>query len=45
MKTEKIKVITIEDLKDYPELIVYLDENIGILSGFKAIIKKSHDIA
>ena len=45
MKTEKIKVITIEDFKDYPELIVYMDENIGILSGFNAIIKKSHDIA
>ena len=45
MKTEKIKVITIEDFKDYPELIVYMDENIGILSGFNVIIKKSHDIA
>ena len=38
MKTEKIKVITIEGFKDYPELIVYMDENIGILSGFNAII-------
>ena len=45
MKTEKIKVITIEDFKEYPETIVYMDENIGILSGFNMIIKKSHDIA
>ena len=45
MKTEKIKVITIEDFKDYTELIIYMDENIGILSGFNVIIKKSHDIA
>ena len=45
MKAEKIKVITIEDFKDYPELIVYMDENNGILNGFNAIIQKNHDIA
>lgn len=45
MKAEKIKVITIEDFKDYPELIVYMDENIGILNGFNVIIQKNHDIA
>ena len=44
MKAEKIKVITIEDFKDYPELIVYMDENIGILNGLNLIIKKSQDI-
>ena len=41
MKAEKIKVITIKDFKDYPELIVYMDENIGILNGLNLIIKKS----
>lgn len=30
MKAEKIKVITIKDFKDYPEVIVYIDENIDI---------------
>ena len=44
MKAEKIKVITIKDFKDYPELIVYMDENIGILNGLNLIIKKSQDI-
>ena len=45
MKTKGIKIITIEDFKEYPETIIYMDENIGILSGFNGIIKKSHDIA
>ena len=45
MKTEKIKVITIKDFKDYPKQIVYIDENIGILNGINVIIDKNQDIA
>ena len=43
MKAEKIKVITIKDFKDYPEVIVYIDENIAILNGLNLILKQSQD--
>lgn len=45
MKTKSIKTITIEDLKAYTNLIVYMDENIGILSGINTVIQKNQDIA
>ena len=44
MKTENIKTITLEDLKAYTHLTIYMDENIGILNGINPILQRHQNI-
>lgn len=45
MKIENIKTITLEDLKAYTHLTIYMDENIGILNGINPILQRHQNIA
>jgi hypothetical protein len=45
MKNKNIKTITLEDLKAYTHLTVYMDENIGILNGINPILQRHQNIA
>ena len=45
MKLENIKTITLEDLKAYTHLTIYMDENIGILNGINPILQRHQNIA
>lgn len=42
MKTDSIKIITLEDLKQYTDLVVYMSENVTILNDINKIIRRNH---
>ena len=45
MKTDSIKIITLEDLKQYTDLVVYMSENVTILNDINKIIRRNHHAA
>jgi AraC-like DNA-binding protein len=45
MKTNCIKIITIEDLKQYTDLVVYTSESVTILNDMNKIIHRNHHVA
>ena len=45
MKTDYIKIITLENLKQYTELVAYTSENVTILKDIPPIIQKTHHAA
>ena len=45
MKTDSIPIITLENLKGYTDLIVYMSENVTILNNINKIIRRSHHVA
>ena len=45
MKTNCIKIITLEDLKQYTDLVVYTSESVTILNDMNKIIHRNHHVA
>ena len=45
MKTNSIKIITLEDLKQYTDLVFYTSENVTILNDISKIIRRNHHVA
>lgn len=45
MKTDSIQIITLENLKGYTDLIVYMSENVTILNDINKIIRRNHHVA
>ena len=45
MKTNNTPIITLENLKDYTDLAVYMSENVTILNDINKIIRRNHHVA
>ena len=45
MKTNNIPIITLENLKEYTDLVVYMDEHVTILNDINKIIRRNHHVA
>lgn len=45
MKTDSIQIITLESLKKYTDLLVYMSENVTILNDINKIIRRNHHVA
>lgn len=45
MKTDSINIITLETIKQYTDLVVYVTENITILNDINKIIRRNHQAA
>lgn len=45
MKTDNLKIITLEELKQHKDLVVYTSENVTILNDITKIIRRNHHVA
>ena len=45
MKTDSLKIITLEELKQHKDLVVYTSENVTILNDITKIIRRNHHVA
>ena len=45
MKTNSTPIITLESLKEYTDLVVYMSENVTILNDINKIIRRNHHVA
>ena len=45
MKTDSTPIITLESLKQYTDLVVYMSENVTILNDINKIIRRNHHVA
>ena len=45
MKTNSTPIITLESLKQYTDLVVYMSENVTILNDINKIIRRNHHVA
>ena len=44
MKTDSTPIITLESLKQYTDLVVYMSENVTILNDINKIIRRNHHV-
>ena len=45
MKTDCIKIITLEELKQFTDIIDYTSENVTILNDINKILRRNHHVA